>query len=198
MDESAQNQRSEITLYTSNGVGLSVRQKHSYIHTLYTYIHVCLACVFFIFSQSSATNVRGISWRAATISATNSTNSGTRGKLGVRYYLRGLPRGSTLAVWLPETETECLWNHFYVSVLCLCSGVRTCWWLCGWYLAVINSSSPHCLIGAFTLTYNRDIPIALPCRLNFVKCLLHVISLKIVHKNISIIREVVCGFLNPH
>lgn len=143
MDESAQNQRrSEITLYTSNGVGLSVRQKRSYIH-------VRLACVFFIFSQSSATNVRGSSWRAATISATNSTNSGTRGKLGVRYYLRGLPRGSALAVWLPETE--CLWNHFYVSMLCLCSGARTCWWLCGWYLAVINPSSPHCLICTFTL-----------------------------------------------
>lgn len=150
MDESAQNQRrSEITLYTGNGVGLSVRQKHSYIHV--HQLSQCLACVFFIFSQSSATNVRGSSWRAATISATNSTNSGTRGKLGVRYYLRGLPRGSALAVWLPEMETECLWNHFYVSVLCLCSGTRTYWWLCGWYLAVINSSSPHRLIGAFTI-----------------------------------------------
>lgn len=43
MDESAQNQRrSEITLFASNGVGLSVRQRHSYIH-------VRLACVFLHF-----------------------------------------------------------------------------------------------------------------------------------------------------
>lgn len=150
MDESAQNQRrSEITLYTSNGVGLSVRQKHSYMHV--RQLSQCLACVFFIFSQSSATIVRGSSWRAATISPTNSTNSRTRGKLGVCSYLRGLPSGSALAVWLPEMETECLWNHFCVSMLCLCSGARTCWWLWGWYLAVINSSSPRCLICTLTL-----------------------------------------------
>lgn len=137
---------------------------------------------------SSFSNVRGSSWRAATISATNSTNSGTRGKLGVRYYLRGLPRGSALAVWLPERAFEII-SMFQ----CLCSGARTCWWLCSWYLAVINPSSPHCLICTFTLNIIGTFLLNL---LNLFKCLLHVISFKVVHKNISILREVV--FLNPH
>lgn len=104
MDESVQNQRrSEITLYSSNGVGPSVRQKHSYIHV--RQLSRC-SCVFSSFSRTALRQMSRESPEECWPSFPQILQ--ILGHVERSERIIACKGCSALAVWLPETETVTL------------------------------------------------------------------------------------------
>lgn len=131
MDESVQNQRrSEITLYSSNGVGPSVRQKHSYIHVRQLSLSA-LVC-FLHFPETALPQMSRESPEECWPSVPQI--------LQILGHVERLERiiackgCSALAVWHPETGAVA---SKLFSMVCLCSGASTRRLICTFTLNAI-------------------------------------------------------------